>query len=411
MSDIKFFYGGLFVLPFVLEMSNNYCSHKCAYCFANLNKPDRKASPAATMRFLSELYEQKNGQWKRNSLEAFFMREKYPLLMSNRSDPFAESNYRITVPIIHTLIQMNQPVTFQTRGAVTPKAHDALLSVLDSLPPSSWYISICHFDDTKRKQTEPASPSIPYRIDLIKTLVSKNHIVKVGINPIVPEFISAKETEELLLLLKHIGVNGVFLQPLHLSTDMKLNMTQYEKNAMPPSLLERSSKRFNHQSRLEDIALLAHARYFAQSIGLHVTYNGDPSPTRYWQAEHALYKKTVYTYSDFILYLHSLPKDQFYGYVDFDMFADFFEKNFPQGNLKLDSFVHINDRHAAEKFVVPQKFTFYQLLEFIWNETSSPYNPLHHPAFEHAENENGEFLFDNCGRIVLSLLEEKERLV
>ena len=38
------YWGELFVSPAPLEMTLNHCSHACAYCFANLNDPQRRAT-------------------------------------------------------------------------------------------------------------------------------------------------------------------------------------------------------------------------------------------------------------------------------------------------------------------------------------------------------------------------------
>lgn len=39
MLDV--YYGEFLINPIPLELSLNYCSHKCAYCFANVNQPGR----------------------------------------------------------------------------------------------------------------------------------------------------------------------------------------------------------------------------------------------------------------------------------------------------------------------------------------------------------------------------------
>ena len=51
---IEPYFGEFLINPVPLELSFNYCSHKCAYCFANLNKPDRQFDVLRFMRFIRD---------------------------------------------------------------------------------------------------------------------------------------------------------------------------------------------------------------------------------------------------------------------------------------------------------------------------------------------------------------------
>ena len=106
---IEPYWGELLTSPCPLEMSLNYCSHKCAYCFANLNKPDRKADAARISRFIADFR-------NRKSWAATLMKNQYPIVISNRVDPLAVSNDAIALPLTQQLVEIGCPVAIQTKG-------------------------------------------------------------------------------------------------------------------------------------------------------------------------------------------------------------------------------------------------------------------------------------------------------
>ena len=48
------YWGEFLTSPAPMELSLNYCSHGCEYCFANINTPDRKADVKAILRLLRD---------------------------------------------------------------------------------------------------------------------------------------------------------------------------------------------------------------------------------------------------------------------------------------------------------------------------------------------------------------------
>lgn len=141
-----------------LELSLNYCSHACSYCFANAKKRDRKTELTQTINLLTQYPE-------RNTLAATFLKHKYPILISNNVDPFAQSNYRQTIPLLEIMRSAGIPVEIQSRGG--PGSDEAI----DMLPPTNWYVSICHQDDAFRKVVEPGAPTLSSRYKLIEKLI------------------------------------------------------------------------------------------------------------------------------------------------------------------------------------------------------------------------------------------------
>jgi len=107
--DVDVFFGEFLISPIPLELSLNYCSHVCAYCFANLNDRGRQADIGAVMRFFNELP-------SRTSLQSHLVREGYPILFSNRVDPFATSNVKLSLPLLEIMRTLDIPVAIQTKG-------------------------------------------------------------------------------------------------------------------------------------------------------------------------------------------------------------------------------------------------------------------------------------------------------
>ena len=175
MDGLKPLFGGFLKIPLPLELSGNFCSHKCSYCFANLNSPTRTLDTKSVLNLLANFE-------KRKSLEASLLQLGCPVMISNHVDPFATSNYRQLVPIMKMMSELDIDYSVQTKGG---KGWE---EILEMLKPSVWYISISHDQETTRKQIEPAAPSIEHRYELIEAVASKGHTVIVGFNPCVEEW-------------------------------------------------------------------------------------------------------------------------------------------------------------------------------------------------------------------------------
>jgi len=76
---ISAYKGEFLVSPIPLEIDLNYCSHKCNYCFANLNNPKRKAN---TNKIINQIKNCHNSK----SIESYLLANGYPVLMSNKSE-------------------------------------------------------------------------------------------------------------------------------------------------------------------------------------------------------------------------------------------------------------------------------------------------------------------------------------
>jgi len=215
------YYGEFLVNPIPLELSMNYCSHKCAYCFANLNHPRRKLDAPRLMRFLADYR-------NRETLAARLLQAGYPVCISNKVDPFAASNFQQTLPILEGLTALGVSVQLQTKGG------QGIDRALEIVSPSVWYVSISTDNDDLRQKIEPGAPSIAARIDLIAKLTDMGHGVVVGINPIVPEWLP--DPAPLLVAIRAAGAWGCWIEPLHLNKKQIANKLTRHFSVMSISL-------------------------------------------------------------------------------------------------------------------------------------------------------------------------------
>ena len=259
MNMIEPFAGNLLNSPIPLELALNYCSHKCGYCFANLNQPDRQADVDAIMKSIRKMYSGES-----EAITSAFLREKRPVCLSNRVDPFATSNYAIATPIVELLTQLGVPVQLQTKGGIG-KAKDALFSVAEMIKHSVWYVTISQTDDAIRKAIEPGATSIKDRFDMIQKLKAMGHKVVVGVNPLVKEWCDYKEMGK---MLTDAGVSHVYLQRLHLNNDQIKELSEREKNAMGLEVIKQASKRKNTFEEPDTQYVFEAEKYFRDVLGL-----------------------------------------------------------------------------------------------------------------------------------------------
>lgn len=345
-------YKGEFLInPIPLELDLNYCSHSCAYCFANLNNPNRKTD-------LNKIINQIKNAHNSNSLTSYLLNNKYPILISNKIDPFAKSNYKSTLPILEILKSKDIPVSFQTKGG------DGIDEALQIIDKSNFYISISFIDDILRKKIEPGAPTIESRFELIKKLKEKGHTVSVGINPVIPQWLNYDEYYILLDKLKELGIKNIWLETLHLNRKQVENLSKREKDAIGNEIIEISKKR-NHNNlftkHLVEYTDIAMKKGFNQLTG------NQPFYSEYWNETHEVYKgKTLKTYQDFINYCFTDIKE---GAIDFEEFYQFIKKDYFEIPFTgLDGFVYNIGRNHWKKDVEKMKNlkTFRDLLIYFW---------------------------------------------
>lgn len=351
--------GGLFVSPAALELTLSYCSHKCAYCFANLQTPDRKFAPGPTVNLLTQFR-------NRDTFAARLLQQGYAALMSNRVDPFAVSNYRQSLPLIELMVTQGVPIMFQTRGG--PGVQDAIKMV----PRSAWYISICHADDAIRKRIEPGSPSIQSRLDLAESLLAAGHHVDVGLNPLVEDWMP--HPEKMLDTLFRIGVRHVTVSALELDGRSITRMSDSERKAVGPEVLAEA------KDRVGGIAFTERALSYARSTGMHAWRFPDNQPSNYYDAYSAIYPKTMPLAQDYLNHCFSSLAPG--ALINANHFLDFMLPRLPPSPAccEIMQYGRCSSR-AKVKDRLPMKCTWDQLLRIVWDTPSHKLNPMKSKSF------------------------------
>lgn len=380
MSTIGEFFGEFLVSPIPMELGLNYCSHKCAYCFANLNQPGRTADAKALMSQLRNYH-------KQNNLTAHLLREKYPVLISNRVDPFAVSNYQLTLPVVETLTGLDVPVAFQTRGG---KGIDEALQILKGRK-TLWYISICQTDDAIRKRVEPGGSPLHARWELIERLQAEGHNVVVGVNPLVPEWV---DLDALFNNLIEHNIKNVWIGRLHLNNKQRGGMSERELVAMGSDVMKRAAKK-----GLTGIDLAIHNEFMniAAGYGIEVYHTGMSTPSRYFDIYHETYPgKTFPVMQDFINYIWQTKNDG--DLVRFSEWRKFILPKLPKGDWALRGYI-TSHYDIFKETKLPGKFSFGNVLDMFWNHVDMKKNLSVLPNFAHVirsyyDEAEGKNLFD-----------------
>lgn len=346
--------GEVLLSPVPLQLSFNWCSHACSYCFANLSNPTRSFD-------LKEFQSQLKNIYSNNSLTSTLLREKYPVLISNLVDPFSTSNYSISVPVMEMMTNMEIPIMIQTRGG------RGVDDVLSFLPKSMWYISIPMLNDDIRRQVEPAAPSIESRLLLIDQLRAAGHEVLVGMCPCVSEFLPGKDRYKLLDILKAKGVHGIWLAPLHFNAKQLRAMPQQSKERLGEGLIKKGLK---NAVMLEDpyFDFMDDIKEYASSLGLEVEGMLDGSKNHLFRPFYSIYKKTFPSIYNFINWCHETKKDN--EPVYYEEFRRFMSSGYIKGAFNVSPYIRCMSKDLDEEIRATEgyKQTFEWLLRLCWND-------------------------------------------
>ncbi|MBX3253930.1 MAG: hypothetical protein KF862_07280 [Chitinophagaceae bacterium] len=355
-------YAGEFTIsPIPLEMSMNYCSHKCAVCFANLNQPGRTLDVKATINQIKNCN-------KGKGLTSYLLREKYPILLSNRVDPFAKTNYRQTLSFIELFNANENKIVFQTRGG---DGIDEALSLLDY--KTHWYVSISQLNDDLRKKLEPGAPTIQSRFELIEKLLSKGHSVSVGINPLVEEWLPVADFQEMVDRLLDMGVKGYWLELIHLNAKQVGNMSEKEKLAVGSSLIKEAAKRTPNYSYID------WAREYIQDSGGEVFSINQPNASSFFDDYHKKFK-TIKTNQDFIN--HCFKKYPNGGEIKWHEYYEFMKEPFYEQEFsEADGFVYRIARNVYKKLENTPFKTLKGVLEAYWDNIDIPKSLFNNDLF------------------------------
>jgi DNA repair photolyase len=378
------YYGEFLLSTPPLELSMNHCSHKCGYCFANLNQPKRRAAPQSIINLLSEMDERK-------TLEARLLQMRYPVLISNKVDGFAQSNYRLTLQILEVMAALKIPVQFQTKGG------PGLIEAMDLIQPSCFYFSITASDDETAKRIEPGAPTITERFEMMAKVRARGHHVWAGVNPLVRQWIP--DVKSFCKRLADSGVTNIWSEVLHLSRDQVQEMSPREReNISEPIIKEAMQRGCSKESYAHEMDLIDAC---AES-GIDFCSKHWPSPSTALNAYARCYPRRFPSMTEFTNHAWATmkPGDQ----ITFGQFADFFEPQLPKiRSNELIHYIGSCSRVLMKKLVFVDPPDYRDLLRIVWDEREHRMNPSRSFAFKKVFTErDGQKVFqlDSAGAAV-----------
>lgn len=342
-------YAGEFgISPAPTQLVGNYCSANCAFCFANLNSPEREADPIRISGFLRDLHKNK-GQ-----LYAEFLRQGYPCLVSNLVDPFAASNNYLMVKTMETMTELEIPIMIQTRGKF------GVDDALSFLKPSNWYITINTIREELREKLEPGASSVKYRLELINTLREKGHVVTVGINPLVPQWMSYDDIDWLIPKLGELGVAGIWLGTLHFDNKQQVRLSAKERAIIGEDVIAMARKKWRTQ---EEDDLYQYTLNLAKDYGIGWYDCTISEYTNYWDKVFPLYPKRFPLIQEFVNWCFVNKPERPLSFADFRATLG---GSMPEGVWKLREYTRSISMAIGAS--LPERLTFEQLLRVFWSE-------------------------------------------
>ena len=342
------FIGEFLISPVPLELSFNYCSHKCAYCFANLNVPDRRVDIKAVLRTIQDFQ-------SRKTLTAKLMQQGYPICISNKVDPLAVSNDHQALPVISMLEDLQIPVQIQTKGG---RKEDELIRIMQR--PAVWYVSISFMDDALRKKIEPGAPTIQSRIELIQKLTEAGHKVILGLNPLVSEWLP--DPEDLISACYRAGCRYAWIEHLHFHDNQIENLTQRERGVIGESTIEEAKRKTVTEENRRQLNK-AHAicwRYGIETFSGHLHHRSE-----FHRPYRECYGNTFPTMQDFINACWDILGDE-EAVVSYEQFEGEILPRLPDIDGTLCHYLRAGNYGVVEKYTIPNQLNYQGVLRRGW---------------------------------------------
>lgn len=377
------FIGEFMFHPAPLEISGNTCSHNCCYCFANIRKEARYLNLKS---FINQMNKKECTTFK-----DYLIKEGYPICLSNKTDPFSETNYIATIAMMHEFAKIKNGLFIQTKGG---KGIDETLEILKNKKNIVWYITITTINEETRKRIEPNAPTTEERLMLAKKLKDAGYLVIIAINPILEQWMPEKDLDIFLGMVNEIGIKHICTEALHLNPKEVESFSQARKNHFEQSEIDYAVDRKNFQLYVKKVIP------YIQSKGFHVMKLGMPFKTDFFKDIRKAFGKIYPNQYDIINYAHEKGK----GVYTFDDFYSvtvdnkpFFETPFKQVNAYI---VKANIHEWAKDEDAKKIFTLKEVLRYIWNNGKIKSSMQRNQAFRVLVEEE-EICKDEKGNVYL----------
>lgn len=377
------FTGEYMMSPVSLHYGMNWCSHNCFYCFANLNRPDRRSEFGSIATMLSRII---NGKETKQITDAL-IRSQHRVMLSNDSDPFAKSNDIQFFEVKNALDGIGVQMALQTRGG--EKAESTILQ----MKPTLIYISFTSDNEAIIKQAEGGSPSFESRKQLALAAKSAGHHVVIGMNPYQPEWWD--DPYDFIEWLSANGLNYVWFGTMHISHKQAVNIKPAKANQFA-DVIKNAAKR---GARPDDVAV-NHVRQSLMHAGINVFEHGRSSGKYFWKPYFDLGAAWMPTTDEFFSKLDDLAEGNPLA-VTFDNYHQWANQVLPthQSSQFKDYLVSFG-RAIRSNDEKGHAYSFKDVHEYYWRITEYP-TPLRSDYLGYLTSEDAILLDDQDKEILV----------
>lgn len=218
---LEVFLGGYLFHPAALDYSGDTCLNGCAYCFANINKEFRKGKLQSAINCFYRK--------EANTYQSMLVKLGYPILVSNRSDPFTEKNARESIALFTHLTELKNSVFIQTK---TGPGMDECLDLMGNRRDVVIYITVTTIQDDIAAVVEPKAPPPSARLQIAKKLHDAGYLVLIALNPLSDAWMPREDIETLVKDLKQVGINHICLEMLDIKRKRLSQISESRKKRM-----------------------------------------------------------------------------------------------------------------------------------------------------------------------------------
>jgi DNA repair photolyase len=274
------FIGGYLFHPGALDYSGDTCRNSCAYCFANINQGNREGNLSGAIRrfYKKEII----------TYDDMLLKEGYPIVVSNRTDPFTPRNYRDTLALFTHLRNIPNGIFIQTKCG---PGMDEALDILEDKKPVV-YITVTTIRDEIAKVIEPGAPLPLERLRIAKDLHKRGYLVLVAVNPCCEQWMPTKDLQALCNELKKSGMKHICIEILDISRNRLKVLSQSRKDRIgEAALTDCASGRVRQYVR--------DCTQYLIGAGMIVAKRGMPFKSTFFDDIKARLGKVMPTYQDF----------------------------------------------------------------------------------------------------------------
>ncbi len=375
--SLSLYHGEFLISPTPLVLEGNKCSHGCFYCFANLNKSTRLFSENAINCL--EKPEKIKGP------KGYFLQNRYPIMISNKTDPLCKSNEGLTQTLMDIADEKNHNFFWQTKGGCSD-----LENRIINGKKCAVYLSLTSNKTNLLKQIEPKAPSYSERLKFMKSLISAGHHVVVGLNPLIEAWWDNLYDE--IDRWAEMGVRFVWVGTLHFNRFQVAAFSDLQKKRF------REYISYGRKKEKEDKEFVYGIMDYIDDIGM-AAFDGESQKGNFWSPLDKIYPVRLKTFDDFLSHLKHQGGDVVFDFEYFYHWSglDVVE---PQQWHGYRDYIFQFSMHMNNKGDQYKPKSFREVMEFIWRWTDYPTCFRNRRIYVACENEETAFT-DPQGRYML----------